>query len=46
MGQKVGGAVHLFKGELDPHLTQWAEVYLPTKWHHDPSSRLATADMG
>jgi len=24
----------------------WAKVYLCTKWHLDPSSRLATIDMG
>ena len=24
----------------------WAEAYLRTKWHLDPSSRLATTDMG
>ena len=24
----------------------WAEVYLRTEWHLDPSSRLATTDMG
>ena len=24
----------------------WAETYLPTKWHLDPSSHLATTDMG
>ena len=24
----------------------WAEVYLRSKWHLDPSSRLATIDMG
>jgi len=24
----------------------WAKAYLHTKWHLDPSSRLATADMG
>jgi len=24
----------------------WAEAYLLTKWHLDPSSRLATIDMG
>jgi len=31
-------------GELGPHLTQCrlAEAYLRTKWHLDPSSRLAT----
>jgi len=34
--------------ELAPHLTQcaWAEMYLPTKWHLDPCSRLARTDMG
>jgi len=24
----------------------WAEAYLRTKWHLDPSSRLAATDMG
>jgi len=24
----------------------WVEAYLPTKWHLDPSSHLATTDMG
>jgi len=24
----------------------WAEAYLRTKWYLDPSSRLATTDMG
>ena len=24
----------------------WAEAYLRTQWHHDPSSRLTTTDMG
>jgi len=24
----------------------WAEAYLPTKWHLDPSSCLATIHMG
>ena len=35
-------------GRVSPHLTQcdWAEAYLRTKWHLDPSSRLATIDMG
>jgi len=34
--------------ELGSHLTQCrlAEVYLCTKWYPDPSSRLATVDMG
>jgi len=48
MGWKVGAAVTLF-GELGPHLTQcglgWG-LYLRSKWHLDPSSRLATIDMG
>ena len=28
-------------GELGPHLTQWVEAYLRTKWHLDPSNLLA-----
>ena len=41
----------LSRGELgrhSGHLTQCggAEVYLRTKWHLDPSSRLASIDMG
>ena len=47
-GPKTGD-VHLLGGlELGPHLTQcrWAEAYLRTKWHLDPSSRLATIGMG
>jgi len=40
MGRKVGAAVPLFGGEA------WAEAYLLTKWHLDPSSRLAKTDMG
>jgi len=28
------------------HDVAWAEAYLPTKWHLDPSSHLATTDMG
>jgi len=35
-------------GKLDPRVTQCglAEAYLRTRWHLDPSSRLATTDMG
>jgi len=35
-------------GELGPHLTQCrlADAYLHTKWHLDPSSRLATNKHG
>jgi len=48
---KVGTAVPLSVGELGPHLTQlhnvaWAETFLCTKWHLDPSSRLATTVTG
>ena len=28
------------------HNVAWAEAYLRTKWHLDPSSRLPTTDMG
>jgi len=28
------------------HKVAWAEVYLHTKWHLSPSSRLATTDIG
>jgi len=43
-----GAAVPLsVGGKLDPHLTQyrWAEAYLHTKWHLDPSNHLATTDV-
>ena len=35
-------------GELGPHVTQCglAEAYYRTKWHLDPSSRLATTNIG
>jgi len=48
MGQKLG-AVPLLWGEsgswLPSHVAS-AEAYLRTKWHLDPSSSLATTDMG
>ena len=47
MGQKVGVVPPLGR-ELGLHLTQcvaWAEAYLRTKWHLDPSSHFATTDM-
>jgi len=46
MNRKLGIVPLL--GELRPHLTQrrLTEIYLRTKWHLDPSSRLATIDMG
>jgi len=50
MRRKLGGAVPPFLGaqELGPilHSVAWAEAYLHTMWHLDPSSRLATTDMG
>jgi len=49
IGRKVGAAVPLSLGELGPVLTQCGLVrclYLFTKWHLDPSSCLATIDMG
>jgi len=33
------------RGELG-HSVTWAEAYLPTKRYPNPSSRLATTDMG
>jgi len=48
IGRKVGAAVPLsVGGKLSPHLTNaaWEEAYLRTKWHHNPSSPLATTDM-
>jgi len=35
-----------WEGELGPHLTQCDLVYLPSKWHLDSSSGLATKDIG
>ena len=37
-----------FWGDWVPiwHNVTWAEVYLHTKWHLDPCSRLSTIDMG
>jgi len=44
--RKVGVCCVPFRGggELGPYLTQCrlAEAYLRTKWHPDPSNRLAT----
>jgi len=53
IGQKEeGAAVPLSGGEergggAETHLTQcgWPEIYLGTKWHLDPCSRLATIDI-
>jgi len=44
MGRKLGAVPVLGGGELGPHVTQCGlgQGYLGTKWHLDPSSRLAT----
>ena len=47
-GPKTGSCAP-FRGELRSHLTQRRLgrcLYLRTKWHFDPFSRLATIDMG
>jgi len=48
MGRKLGDAPFLGRGSWVPvqHNAAWAEVYLRTKWHLDPSSHLAVTDMG
>ena len=44
VGRKVGRGCCGWGSPLSHHLTQcgWAEAYLFTKWHLDPSNRLAT----
>ena len=50
MGQKEGVAVPLSgggeAGSPSNTMWPWAEVYLYTKWQLNPSSHLATTDMG
>jgi len=50
MGRKLGGGLCLFsEGELGPNASNtvvWAEAFLHTKWHLNPSSRLGTTDIG
>jgi len=57
MSRKVGVCCAPFRGEwlLCPfpwgagspsYTVAWAEAYLCPKWYPDPSSRLATTDMG
>jgi len=49
-GSKSGGQLlcPFLWGKQGPDLTNvtWAEAYLQTKWYPDPSSHLATTDMG
>ena len=49
MSRKLGELCPLFGGrKLGPHITYvaWDEVYIHTKWHLTPSSRLGTTDVG
>jgi len=45
---KRGGCCAPFAESWDPvkYNVAWAEVYFRTKWRLDPSSRLATIDVG
>ena len=47
MGRKLG-LYQFFGGgsQVPPHNMAWAEAYLHTKWHPNPSSRLTTIVMG
>jgi len=47
MNRKLG-AMPILGGNCDPilHNVAWADVYLRTKWHPDPFSRLAIIHMG
>jgi len=47
-GLKIGGSAPFRERGWVPIYPNvaWAEAYLPTKWHHDPSSHLATTNMG
>jgi len=44
MGQKFGGCAPYGRGSWVPiqHNVAWAQAYLCTKWHLDPSNRLAS----
>ena len=49
MGPKnwVGSCAFFLGGAgSPPNTVAWAEAYLRNKWHLDPSSHLATIDMG
>ena len=47
MGRKLGAVPLLGEGAGSPcNNAAWAEAYLHTKWHLDPSSCLATTNMG
>jgi len=50
MGRKLRGLCPPFYGGriswVPSNNVAWADAYLRTKWYLDPSSRLATTDMG
>jgi len=48
MGRKLRGLCPFYGGSRVPiyHNVVWADTYLRTTWHLDPSSRWATIDMG
>jgi len=47
MGRKLRGTAPIWEGAGSPSNTMWpGPVYLRTKWHLNPSSRLATMDTG
>ena len=45
-GRKMWAAVGEGRAGSSSNNVAWVEVYLHIKWHLDPSSRLATIDMG
>jgi len=47
-GPKIGWGCAVFAGgaESPSNKVAWAKAYLHTKWHLNPSSRLASMDMG
>ena len=48
MSRKLGGCAPFWgeAGSPSKKIVSWADAYLRTKWHLDPSSRLVTADIG
>jgi len=46
MGRKLGGCAPFGVAGSPCNTVGWAEAYLHTKWHLNPSSRFATMDMG
>jgi len=46
IGRKLGGCGDGVQLGPTQHNVAWAKAYHRTKWHLDPSSRLATLDIG